>query len=67
MQDSNHYIRINVDDSQHRKIRLAAAINGQSMSRYMQTEVLYAADKATAGIDVPSLTTMNGTGDAHNE
>ena len=56
MREKYRYIRITVDESQHRKIRIAASLNGQSMSRFMQTEVLRAADQATAGIiDVSAL------------
>ena len=46
-----------VDEEQHRKIRLAAAISGKSMSKFMRFEVLQAAEKATAGIDIPTLQT----------
>ena len=67
MHDNNHNIRICVNDDQHRKIRIAAALSDQSMAKFMHVAVLQAADNATADIDVTGLSTMNSTEDARNE
>ena len=64
MNKNDRHIRIAVNENDHRRIRLAAAINGQSISKFMQAKVMQAAEKAMAGIDMPALADMgNGGGE----
>ena len=64
MNKNDRYIRISVNHDDHHRIRLAAAIDGQSISKFMCVAVLRAAEQATVGIDVPALTATDSDAEA---
>ena len=47
-------------EEEHLRVKLAAALQGSSVSRFVRDNVLAAAGKAIAGIDVAALSATHG-------
>ena len=55
MQNQQKYIVAHASEEEHRRVKLAAALQGLSISRFVRENIMQAARQATAGLDIPYI------------